>query len=155
MLRWRSLLPFCARRNPQSQTPSRFAGTWVENESKHKMGTDGGNLTFRRTPAGGLEELRGPEVRPLAQPVNFGTAPYAIDAGKNTIAWKQNGATRFERQLFNSGPLINTRRIQIADDGKKRTSTTVYRRTSGDGPGVSRSVARGINSLGQPCKPAL
>ena len=135
----------------QSQTPSRFAGTWVENESKRKIGTDGGNLRFRRTPAGGLEEMRGPEVRPLTQPVSFGTAPYAIDAGKNTIAWKQNGATRFERQLFNSGQLINTRRIQIASDGKslteetegtqtdrkKRTSTTVYRRTSGDGPGLA------------------
>jgi hypothetical protein len=81
-------------------------------------------LRFRRSGNGGIEELRGPEGRPLVQPVNFGTNPYGVDNSKNTIAWKQIDSNHFERQLFENGKLLSTRQITISKDGKQLTEVT-------------------------------
>lgn len=135
----------------------RFAGTWQENQSKHKIGSGLANLRFRRAASGGLEELRGPEIRPVAQPVNFDGKPYTIDGG-NVIVWKQLDPAKFERQIFDgrtspakTGQLITTRRIQISadgktlteetervlTDGKKSVATVVWGRTSGESQGLA------------------
>ncbi len=55
-------------------------------------------LRFRRANSGGIEELRGPENRPLVQPVKFGTKPYAIEDSKDTIAWKETDSNHLERE---------------------------------------------------------
>src|SRR5436190_9027096 len=78
---------------------SKFVGTWRGNETKRKIGS-GFNLRFRSAASGGMEELRGPEARPLVQPVKFGTKPYGIDNSKNMIAWKQIDANHFERKIL-------------------------------------------------------
>jgi hypothetical protein len=129
---------------PSPSVISKFVGTWKEDLSKRKGSML--MLTFRHNANAGLEELRGSELRPLVQPVNFTGKPYAIDASKNTIAWKQIDANRFERAIYNGGRLLNTRRIQLSADGKtlteetesagssaqKTVNTTVFRRESGD-----------------------
>ena len=69
-----------------------FVGTWQENEAKRQIGS-AFSLRFRQGPNGGLEELRGPEARPLVQPVRFTGQPYGTDDSKNTIALE---AVRFE-----------------------------------------------------------
>lgn len=102
----------------------KFVGVWIENESKLKIGDSFANLRFRQNTDGGLQELRGPEVKPLVQPVKFGTEPYAIDGSKNTIAWKQIDSSHFERSIFNEGKLQNIRRIHISSDGKVLTQVT-------------------------------
>ncbi len=123
---------------------SRFVGTWKEDLSKRRGELQ--NLTFRRSTNGGLEELRGSELRPLVQPVNFTGKPYAIDGSANTIAWKQLDQNRFERAIYSSGRLLNTRRLQLSADGQSLTqeteamepsgqkvvNTVVFRRASGD-----------------------
>jgi hypothetical protein len=138
----------------QSKEPiaKRFAGTWVENEAKRKGAPGFGNLRFRGTTGGGLEELRGPEVRPVVQPINFDGKTYHLAGSKNSIAWKQISPKKFERALFSqSGQLLYTRRIQISQDGRTLTeeterkladgstvtTTTSHERTSGDGDGLS------------------
>ena len=98
-----------------------------------------------------MEELRGPEAKPLVQPVKFGTQPYAVDDGTASIAWKQIDATHFERQLFEGGKLISTRKIEISPDGgqltemfrqkttdgKENVRTTVFRRMSASPKGLA------------------
>src|SRR5438067_1239094 len=127
----------------------KFVGTWKENEAKRKLGS-GLALRFRRAPNGQLEELRGPEARPLVQPVNFGGKPYSVDNSKNSLTWKQHDASHFERTISDGAKLIATRRIQISTDGKTLTeiterkipggkdlvTTVVYKRTSGDQQGL-------------------
>jgi hypothetical protein len=131
---------------------NRFAGTWKENQAK-RQGPGPIDLRFRKTPSGGLEELRGPEVRPLVQPIRIGEKPYQIDGGStNKIAWKQINANKFERALFGEGDrLLYTRRIQISADGKTLTeeverkladgtssvSTGSYERTSTEAQGLA------------------
>ncbi len=140
--------PALAQSKPEPASPStalaKFAGTWKEDLSKRKGELL--TLTFRRGASVALEELRGSELRPLVQPVNFTGKPYAIDGSQNTIAWKQIDANRFERELYSAGRLLNTRRIQLSADGttltqetesigpagQKTVETTVFRRASGD-----------------------
>jgi hypothetical protein len=133
-----------------SKVIGKFVGTWTENESKRKLGSGFPGLRFQNGTNGSLEEVRGPEARPLVQPVKFGTNPYAIDSGKNTIAWKQIDAKHFERKLFEKGKLITTRQIEVstdgnkltevtkrfAPDGKEMTETVIYQRSSGSPHGL-------------------
>jgi hypothetical protein len=128
-----------------SASIAKFLGTWKEDLSKRK-GVIQNTLTFRQNAKGGLEELRGSELRPLVQPVNFTGKPYAIDESQNTIAWKQIDPNKFERGIYSNGRLLNTRRIQLSADGKtltqeteaagtsgaKAVDTVVYRRETGD-----------------------
>jgi hypothetical protein len=108
-----------------SPTPvlQKFVGLWMEDESKLKIGDSFGKLRFRQS-SDGLEELRGPEVKPLVQSVKFGTKPYAINGSTNTIAWMQIDSSHFERSIFNEGKLQNTRRIEVSADGKALTEVT-------------------------------
>ena len=137
-----------AQSKPQApssgSTIGKFVGTWKEDLSRRKGSFQ--MLTFRRNANGVLEELRGSELRPLVQPVNFTGKPYAIDDSKNTIAWKQIDSNRFERAIYSANRHLSTRRIQLSADGKilteeteaigpkgeKIISTTVFRRASGD-----------------------
>src|ERR1700676_4276826 len=73
----------------------KFVGTWQENESKRKIGS-GFTLRFQRAANGRLEELRGPDARPLVQPIHFDGKPYKVDNSKNTLTWKQQDASHFE-----------------------------------------------------------
>jgi hypothetical protein len=149
-----------------SPTPvlQKFVGVWVEDESKLKIGDSFGKLRFRQS-GDGLEELRGPEVKPLVQSVKFGTKPYAINGSLNTIAWKQIDSSHFERSIFNDGKLENTRRIEVSADGKTLTEVTevarpgekkyqttiVYRRTSGGPQGlVGIWKAQSVNRVPAP-----
>jgi hypothetical protein len=124
----------------------KLSGTWKEDVSKRQIGSLR-QLVFRRGASGTLEELRGAELRPMVQPVNFTGKPYAYEAGsKNTIAWTQRDPGAFERAIYNEGRLLNTRRIHLSADGKtlseeteivrpsggKILSTIIYRRVSGD-----------------------
>jgi hypothetical protein len=134
----------CLAEGDHSNLISKFVGTWNENQAKRQIGTFG-SLRFRRAADGSLEELRGPEAKPVVQPVNFGVKPYTVDAD-TMISWKQIDATHFERQLFGSGKLVTTREISISGDGRKLTEAThsqtrdgkaatdtiTYVRTSGD-----------------------
>jgi hypothetical protein len=120
-----TLVPCLIVVGQSSPTPvlQKFAGVWMEDESKLKIGDAFGKLRFRQN-GDGLEELRGPEVKPLVQSVKFGTKPYAIDGSTNTIAWKQIDSSHFERSIFNEGKLQNTRRIEVSADGKALTEVT-------------------------------
>jgi hypothetical protein len=120
-----TLVPCLIVVGQSSPTPvlQKFAGVWMEDESKLKIGDAFGKLRFRQN-GDGLEELRGPEVKPLVQSVKFGTKPYAIDGSTNTIAWKQIDSSHFERSIFNEGKLQNTRRIELSADGKALTEVT-------------------------------
>jgi hypothetical protein len=137
-----------AQTKPQtssSTSVAKFVGTWKEDLSKRK-GVAQPALTFRQNAKGALEELRGSELRPLVQPVNFTGKPYAIDESQNTIAWKQIDPNRFERAIYSGSRLLNTRRIQLSADGKTLTqeteapgasgakdlNTVIYRRETGD-----------------------
>jgi len=106
----------------------RLAGTWKENEAKGKLGSQG--LRFRRNAKGDLEELRGAEARPLVQLVRFNVPAYVID-GNSSITWKQIDPSHFERQIFENGKLIATRKIQISTDGKTLSEATERTRTDG------------------------
>jgi hypothetical protein len=137
----------------QSTPPiiGKLVGVWIEDESKLKIGGSFADLRFQQTPSGGLEELRGFEVKPLVEKVTFDGKSYPIDASKNTIAWKQIDASHFERSIFNDGTLQNIRRIQISSDGKtltqviernltsgkKAVTTIVYQRSSGGPQGLA------------------
>ena len=123
----------------------KFVGTWLENQSKRKLGSSAPGLRFRSA-NGGLEELRGPESRPLVQPVKFGTKPYTIDNSNNSIAWKQIDQRHFERQLFVDGKLLTTRKIEISADGKTMTEVT-YRKMP-DGKESTLTIAYKRNSGG-------
>jgi hypothetical protein len=145
------LLPFATASPSLAQTkvqPSgltRFTGTWKEDVSKRKVGSVQ-SLVFRRNGSGGIEELRGSELKPLVQPVNFTGKPYTYDpTSKNTISWRQIDSNNFERDIFNAGKLLYTRRLRLSADRQtlteatelvttagKGTNTVVYRRTAGD-----------------------
>jgi hypothetical protein len=149
-----------AQTKPQSSQSAiaKFVGSWKEDLSKRKGSML--MLTFRQNANAGLEELRGPELRPVMQPVNFTGKPYSIDDSKNTIAWKQIDANRFERAIYNGGRLLNTRRIQLSADGRTLTeevesagssgqtivNTTVFRRESGEKGLVGRWRAESSKS---------
>jgi hypothetical protein len=144
-----ALSALCFAQSDHSALIKKFVGTWNENEAKRKGGPPV-SLRFQKAAGGTLEELRGPELRPLVQPVKFGTSPYGIDNSKNTIAWKQIDANHFQRQLFESGKLLTTRDLSIskdgrtltevtqqnAPDGKTSTATMIFGRSSGDGQGL-------------------
>jgi hypothetical protein len=128
----------------------KFAGVWVEDESQLKLGGSAGRLRFREAAGGGLEELRGAEAAPLAQPVKFEGKPYAIDGSVNTIEWKKTDDRHFERKIYHEGNLQAVRDIEISADGKTLTQITkatptggrkstirnVYERTSGGPQGL-------------------
>ncbi len=128
----------------------KFAGVWVEDESKMKLGGSAGRLRFREA-GGGLEELRGSEAAPLAQPVKFEGKPYAIGGSVNTIEWKKTDDRHFERKIYHDGKLQAVRDIEISADGKtltevtkrtptggqKTTATAVFERTSGGPQGLA------------------
>jgi hypothetical protein len=127
----------------------RFAGTWREDVSQRKIGAMA-SVRFQRDAKGALQELRGPEARPMYQHVVFDGKPYVLPDGPDTIAWKQHTAASFERAYSDKGGLLNTRHIQISADGKTLTErvvrrladgrsaedTIVYQRTSGDDQGL-------------------
>ena len=146
--------------------PRRLAGVWTENVAKSKMGK-GGDLRFRRTAAGRLEELRGPEGRPVVQQVIFDGKSHQTPDSKMTIAWKQTGANRFERGLYGADQrLLFTRRLEISPDGKTLTeetepatrswtrpvSTAVYRRSSGGPSGLAGTWKRESFRPGRPAQ---
>lgn len=139
-----------AQTGPSGLTVKKFAGVWVEDESKIKLGSSAGKLRFREAAGGGLEELRGAEAAPLAQPVKFEGKPYSIDGSVNTIEWKKMDDRRFQRKIYHDGKLQAVREIEISADGRtltevtKRTptggqkaaATAVFERTSGDPHGL-------------------
>ena len=88
---------------------SSLSGTWKEDESKRKLGSAPG-LRFRATTSGDMEELRGPESKPMVQPVKFDGKTYPMDSG-NSLSWKQIDANNFERRTFQNGKLLSVRRI--------------------------------------------
>jgi hypothetical protein len=130
---------------------TRFTGTWKEDVSKRKVGSMA-NLRFQRNAKGGLEEVRGPEVRPLVQSVVFDGQPHKLEIGNNSIAWKQSNPNTFERVLSegNGTRTLTVRRIRISTDGKTMTEetegkttggrtsvdTVAYQRVSGDAQGL-------------------
>lgn len=132
----------------QSNVIDRFVGTWKEDQSKRKLGSQPG-LRFRRTASGGIEELRGPDAKPDVQAVNFDGKPHEIGSA-NSIVWKQIDANTFERTLSDHGKVLTVRRIRIAPDGKtlteeterklpngkSETITVVAERASGDAKGL-------------------
>jgi hypothetical protein len=127
---------------------NRLAGRWTEDESKQKIGSI--NLRFRRTAAGGIEELRGPDLAPDVQTIDFDGLPRLLNTGRS-IAWKQIDANTFERRLSEGQRLLTTRDIRISRDGrsltektvwnladnKTRLTTVVYRRSSGEPRGLA------------------
>jgi len=146
-----SCLASLAQSTPSSVVAKKLSGVWVENESKRKIGDRAAEMRFRKTADGGLEELRGPQAKPLAQPVKFGAKAYAIDGSVNTIEWQQIDSRHFERKIFHENKLQNTRHIEISADGKmltetidanptggkKSTLTVMYGRTSGGPEGLA------------------
>lgn len=151
--------PSRAQTKDQAPGLSRFTGTWKEDVSKRKAGSIQ-NLVFRRNANGGLEELRGSELKPMVQPVNFTGKPYTYDGtSKNTIAWRQIDSNNFERDIFNAGKLLYTRRLRLSTDGQtlteatelvtaagKGTNTVVYRRTAGDQGLAGRWIAESFKT---------
>ncbi len=148
-----------AQTKEQASGVARFTGTWKEDVSKRQAGSIQ-NLVFRRNANGGLEELRGSELKPMVQPVNFTGKPYTYDGtSKNTIAWRQIDSNSFERDIFNAGKLLYTRRLRLSADGQtlteatdlamasgKGTNTVVYRRTAGDQSLVGRWIAESFKT---------
>jgi hypothetical protein len=111
---------------------SRFTGTWKEDVSKRKVGSTA-HLRFQVNAKGSLEEVRGPETRPIVQPVMFDGKSHEFgDSQGNNISWKRGGANTFERLLADrSGRPVTTRRISISTDGKTLTEETESKRTDG------------------------
>ena len=109
---------------------ARFAGTWKEDPSQNTFGGGNPGLRFRRNATGGLEELRGPDVNPVAQPVVFDGKPVTIGSGRQ-IAWKQIDGNTFERAISDEGRLQTTRRLRIAPDGMTLTEETELQTTDG------------------------
>ena len=133
----------------------KFSGTWKENEAKSKFGSND-SLRFHRNAKGELEELRGPEARPVVQPVIFDGKTHSIDAGI-MIEWKQIDDHHFERKLYgrkssaNQERVLRTRKLQISPDwktlkeeteqmrpdGKMLLITSTYTRTSSEAEGLA------------------
>jgi hypothetical protein len=126
-----------------------FVGTWKQDPAKTKRGSLG-SLRFGRAADGSLEELRGPEARPIVHPVKFGIPAYKVPGSRYMIAWKQIDSEHFERQMFENGKVISTRKITLSDDGRSATEvlqrqtadrkhstvTLTYLKTSGDPQGL-------------------
>jgi hypothetical protein len=131
----------------------RFAGTWKEDATKRKFGAQA-TLRFRRNAKGELEEVRGPEARPVVQTIVFDGQPHATES-VNRIAWKQINPNAFERVLTDgtsgAGRILTTRRLRISaddkiltedterktSDGRTSIQTVAYRRTSGEPQGLA------------------
>ena len=113
----------CMFGSAQSPVLQKFVGVWELDDSTLDPNSFI-NLRFQRASDGGLEELRGPEAKPIVELVNFGAKPYSIDGSTNTIAWKQIDPSHFERKLFDKGKLQNIRRIEITADGMTLTEVT-------------------------------
>ena len=128
---------------------SSLSGNWKEDQSQRKLGSAGG-LHFRTTASGGLEELRGPEARPMVQSVKLDGKSYDMEGG-NSMIWKQIDANSFERRTALKGKLLSVRRIRISNDGKTlleeserhamdgrvMKATADFSRTSGDAQGLA------------------
>jgi len=112
-------------------TAKRFAGVWVEDESRMKLGDSAARLLFRESAGGGLEEVRGAEAAPLVQPIKFGTPAYTIDGSVNTIEWKKIDDSHFQRKIYHAGKLQALRTIEISADGKTLTEVTKRTPTGG------------------------
>ncbi len=134
-----------------SSTPiKRLIGTWQLNESKMKVGSGDQGLTFRLDAKGNLEELRGGDANPVAEPVHFDGKSYPVDNDATTIVWKQIDNSHFERTSFNGGKLVLTGHLSLAPDGKtlteeddttltndkKEVTTLTLQRSSGDAQGL-------------------
>jgi hypothetical protein len=141
----------CLAQSPPATVIGKFVGTWKDNESKRKIGSSAPGLRFRRASSGQLEELRGPDERPVVEAVNFDGKPYQVDTPSDTtIAWKQIDANHFERTNLQNGKSMIVRRIVISADGKTltetlerkladgrtRNTTTVYKRSAEDSRGL-------------------
>jgi hypothetical protein len=143
-----------------AQTPTapldRFIGIWTEDESKRDM--SGASLTFRQG-AKSVEELRGGDVSPVAQPVIFDGKTQVIDAD-TSIAWRQIDANSYERKLTSNGKLRETRTLTLSSDGKilteksdvtladgrPRTVTSIFQRVDGQTGLVGRWKAQSVKS---------
>jgi hypothetical protein len=140
-----------AQSSGSASAVSRFTGTWKEDVTKRKVGSMP-NLRFQRNEKGVLQEVRGPEVRPVFQSIVFDGKPHKLETGNNSIAWKQVNPNTFERVLSDGSGTrtLTTRRIRISTDGKTMTEETetkstdgrplvdtiVYQRVSGDAQGL-------------------
>lgn len=127
---------------------ARFTGTWKEDVSRRKVG-DMIPLRFQRNAQKEIEEVRGPEARPVVQPVIFDGKPRETASG-NTIVWRQADPHTFERVLSKGGVTLTTRRIRLSPDGKTLSeveeskltdgrivvTTVEYQRESGDEQGL-------------------
>lgn len=145
----------CFMPTPQAQSAdaaviARFVGTWKEDVAKRNTAAMG-HLRFQQNASGGLEEARGPEEKPLLQPVIFDGKPHEVPGGgnQNRLAWKQIDPSTFERVLSEpTGKVLSTRRLRIAADGQRLTeeftihegpqptSTVVFQRVSGGPEGL-------------------
>ena len=143
-----STFSLCAETKPETQLISSLSGTWKEDQTKRKLGSTPG-LRFRTNAEGGLEELRGPEARPMVQPVKLDGKSYAMEGG-NTMIWKQVDANAFERRTALNGKPMSVRYLRISGDGKILTEeserfshdgksmkqTAQFRKESADGKGL-------------------
>jgi hypothetical protein len=152
------LVLFGPHASAQSVEPAsviaRFSGIWEMDETKFTVGPSSEpNLRFQRNAKGELEELKGPEARPVVLPVIFDGKPHEIDGGSGTrVAWTQIDSITFESLLTDgqpeSGRVGSSRRLRISSDGNTLTEeierkapvtslqTVVYRRMS-EGPGLA------------------
>src|SRR4051812_27324838 len=104
---------------------SSMSGTWTEDESKRTIGS-GLDMRFRTSASGGLQELRGPILRPMVQPVKLDGKPYEVEG--TTMVWKEIDAHNFQRTTSRAGKELSVRRIKLSEDGK--TATEEMKRTS-------------------------
>ena len=151
------LVLFSTYASAQSGQPAsviaRFSGVWEMDETNFTVGPSSElNLRFQRNAKGELQELKGPEARPIVLPVIFDGKPHEIDGvGGIRVAWTQIDANTFESLLTDgqpeSGRVRSARRLRISSDGNTLTEeierkavasvqTVVYRRMS-EGPGLA------------------
>src|SRR5437879_13915676 len=88
----------CLAQSTPAVVIGKFVGTWNENEAKRKIGS-GLSLRFRRAANGQLEELRGPDARPLVQPINFDGKAYRVGDSRNALTWERHVPRPFERTI--------------------------------------------------------
>jgi hypothetical protein len=113
----------------QEASGGKFVGTWKENPAKRTIGALP-QRRFRVGSNGGLEEVLGPQSRPLVVPIQFGAKPYSMNNSKNMIEWKRADANHFEEKLYEGDKLLSTSKIELSKDGK--TLTDVIERDSSD-----------------------
>ncbi len=117
---------------------------WKEDESKTKV--SGVSLVFREG-AKSIEELRGGDVSPVAQPVIFDGKTQVIDAD-TSIAWRQSDANTYERKLTVNGKLVTTRTLTLSPDEKMLTEKTDQTRADGKPRTVTRVFQRADGQKG-------